>query len=235
MAWFNLFNRRPPSLESKQDLRLQAWKKRAPVSLEQGFEHTRMIVLDVETSGLSIRRDHLIAIGGVCINNGRLILSESFETILKQSATSSKANILIHGIGKSAQENGQDPVLALLDFLEYIGKDPLIVFHMGFDLPMINNALKKYLGVSLAEHTCFDVAYLAPMFYSRYERTHITLDHWSTLFKIKNMSRHNAAADALATAEIMLKIMRSAPSDIRMRKLKSMQDREVRIHSHPVY
>lgn len=229
MAWLNLFNR-PPRLEPEQTQRLQAWQALTLPEKNQNLDKFRMVVLDVETSGFSLRRDQLIAIGASTIVNGRIVLNESFEVILKQASISSKENILVHGIGKTAQENGLDPVDGLLAFLEYIRKDPIIVFHMGFDLPMIDKALKKYLGVSIAKHIWLDAAFIAPMFFTEYARTHKTLDHWTQLFEIRNMSRHNAAADALATAELMLKLMRSMPDDLDLRRLLMMHNNAVKVH-----
>ncbi len=229
MAWFNLFNR-PPTLEVDQAWRLQHWRALPMPELERELDEIRMVVLDVETSGFSLRRDQLIAIGASTIVNGRVILKESFEIILKQASISSKENILIHGIGKSAQENGLEPVEALLRFLEYIRKDVLIAFHVGFDLPMIDKALKKYLGVSIANHIWLDAAFVAPIIYPDYARSHRSLDHWTELFEIRNMSRHNAAADALATAELMLKLLRETPANINLKKLYQLQQKAMRVH-----
>ena len=229
MAWYHLFSR-PPVLEVDQAWRLQRWKSLPAPDLQRELDQIRILVIDVETSGFSLRRDQLIAIGASTIVNGRIQLHESFEVILKQASISSKENILVHGIGKSAQENGLDPVEALLRFLEYIRKDVILAYHVSFDLPMIDKALKKYLGVSIASHTWLDAAFIAPIIYPDYARTHKTLDHWTSLFDIRNMSRHNAAADALATAELMLKLIRETPDDINLKVLYSLQQKAIRVH-----
>lgn len=230
MSWLSKLFSQPPTLPTEQAKRLRAWQAIPANELSHPVNMGRIVVLDVETSGFSLRRDQLIAIGASAIVDGRIVLQESFEIILQQASSSSKENILVHGIGKSAQENGLEPVEALLQFLAYIRKDTILAYHIGFDLPMIDKALKKYLGVSIASHTWLDAAFLAPMFFSEYARTHKTLDHWTELFKIKNMSRHNAASDALATAELMLKIMHALPDDLTLKKLHRMQQEAIRIH-----
>ena len=121
----------------------------------------RYVVVDTETTGLDLRRDRVIAIGAAAVDRGRLRLSDCFETVLRQDQASADANILIHGIGGQTQLHGVEPRAGMLDFLEYIGRMPLVAFRAEFDATMLERALKAIVGFPL-RRTWIDLAFLLP-------------------------------------------------------------------------
>jgi DNA polymerase-3 subunit epsilon len=203
MNWLASFFSKKPELTPQQVERLTAWQALPTPRPDQTLRQSRCVVVDVESSGLNISRDRLIAIGAVAVVNGRVQLDDSLEIVLQQSQASAKDNILIHGIGGTAQTEGVAPADALLTFLEYLGKDPLVAFHVAFDESMISRALKTYLGLHF-RHEWADLAYVGPALYPQFARSHRSLDDWMGLFRISNYARHNALADALSTAELLL-------------------------------
>jgi DNA polymerase-3 subunit epsilon len=203
MNWLASFFGKKPELTPQRVERLTAWQALPTPRPDQTLRQSRCVVVDVESSGLNISRDRLIAIGAVAVVNGRVQLDDSLEIVLQQSQASAKDNILIHGIGGTAQTEGVAPADALLTFLEYLGKDPLVAFHVAFDESMISRALKTYLGLHF-RHEWADLAYVGPALYPQFARSHRSLDDWMGLFRISNYARHNALADALSTAELLL-------------------------------
>jgi DNA polymerase-3 subunit epsilon len=192
-----------PRLSAQQAERLASWRALPEVEHTASFDHTRFVVVDVETTGLNLMTDTLISIGAVAVVNGRIALNDSFYVVLQQRESSRKENILIHGITGSAQREGVLPADALMAFLEYLGKSPLVAFHVAFDETMIKRALRQYLGISF-KHPWLDLAYVLPALYPDLMRSHRALDDWASRFDIRNDDRHNAVADALATAELLL-------------------------------
>jgi len=192
-----------PRLTPQQAARLSAWRVLSTASNETSFDKARYVVLDVETTGLNLMKDTLISIGAVAVVHGRIVLSDSFYVVLQQRESSRKENILIHGISGSAQREGESPVDALLAFLEYLGKDPLVAFHVKFDETMIRRAMRQYLGISF-RHLWLDLAYVMPALFPQLMHSHRGLDDWSVHFNILNEDRHNAVADALSTAQLLL-------------------------------
>ncbi|MEW6677000.1 MAG: 3'-5' exonuclease [Pseudomonadota bacterium] len=203
MNWLDGFFSKRPALTPAQSARLAAWQALPEPDMRTSISTSRYVVVDVESSGLNIQRDRLIAIGAVAVVNGRIALGDSLDIVLRQDAVSGKDNILIHGIGGTAQQEGMPPEDALLTFLEFLGKDGLIAFHAAFDEAMIKRALKAYLGLRF-QHTWADLAYIAPALYPRLAASHRALDHWMEFFSIANFARHSALADAVSTAELML-------------------------------
>lgn len=191
-----------PVLTPHQRQRLDLWRALNSCPSKTLLLESRCVVVDVETTGLSLAHDRLISIGAVAVVKGKIALGDSFYTVLQQQTVSEKDNILLHGIGAGAQREGEVPAEALLDFLDYLGKSPLIAFHVTFDQSMIRRALGEYLGFNL-KHTWIDLAYVMPALNPPLAKRLHALDDWINHFNIRIDVRHNALADALATAQLL--------------------------------
>jgi DNA polymerase III subunit epsilon len=192
-----------PRLGSQQAARLSAWHELPATGHDATAGHTRWVVVDVETTGLNLMTDELISIGAVGVVNGQIALGDSFNVVLQQRNSSTKENILVHGISGSVQLEGLPPADSLLSFLEYLGKDPLVAFHVTFDETMIRRAINQYLGFSFRQ-PWLELAYVMPSLYPDLMHSHRALDDWARRFDIHNEERHNALADALVTAQLLL-------------------------------
>jgi DNA polymerase-3 subunit epsilon len=181
--------------------RLVAWQRLPPADLNVAHANARYVVVDVETTGLDLHRDTLIAIGAVGVRNGAIVLDDAFDAVLKQGLASADANILIHGIGGATQLGGRDPALALLDFIDYAGKAPLVAFRAEFDRAMIESAMRDVLGVPLGL-PFVDLAFLLPALFRGTACD--SLDDWVAHFGGDIAVRHHALGDAYATAQLLL-------------------------------
>lgn len=204
MFWFNP---RGPKLPPEQQQRIDELPK--PV-LPQAIplRQQRMVVLDLETTGLHLKRDLVIAIGAVTIEDGAISYSKQFECTLCRQVKVTES-VLIHGIAPSELATGLPPAEALLSFMEFASDSIILAFHAPFDQRMLARALKNELGYAL-EHTFLDVADLAPMLFPEAMIHRGGLDHWLEYFDIHIPQRHNASADAMATAEIALILLNRA-------------------------
>jgi len=223
----NLFKRwvsPRPTLTTRQAERLASWLALPACDTRLGFEQARVVVVDVETTGLNLVTDTLISIGAVAVVEGRIAFGDSFSVVLQQQQSSRKENILIHGISGNQQRSGTEPIEALLDFLEYVGKSPLVAFHVTFDENMIRRALKHHLGFKFI-HPWLDLAYVMPGLYPPLAHSHRVLDDWIRRFKIRIELRHNALADAIATAQLLL-IAQSRANKININNFIDLRDLE---------
>ncbi|MDR6914138.1 DNA polymerase-3 subunit epsilon [Pseudomonas sp. 3296] len=185
---------------------LQQRLKRLPAVTELGecsLREQRWVVLDLETTGLNLNRDRVLSIGAVVIEDGAIDFSQQFERTLQCADLKLAPSMLIHGLGPSAIAAGSDPAHALLDFMEFLGDSPVLAFHAPFDQHMLGRALKDHLGYKLA-HPFLDVADIAPLLCPQAHIREAGLDEWIDWFKLEVFERHNASADALATAELAL-------------------------------
>lgn len=174
----------------------------------QDIDDTRWVVLDVESSGLNVESDRLLAIAAIAVHidgkNLRIALGDSFEVVLRHDApVADKSNILLHGIGVGAQRRGVAPATALLAFERYIGKSPLIAFHAAFDQAMILRGFDAAVG-RRPPNVWMDLAPLAAVLHPKVKAR--SFDEWMVQMNITCAVRHQAAADTLATAELLLKL-----------------------------
>lgn len=202
VGWLDrLCPRRHPELSPEQASRIAAWRKRPEADCRFPLDMLRWVVVDVETSGLDVARDRLLSLGAVAVKGHVLVLADSVEVVLRQEQVSSTANILVHGIGETAQRSGEAPADALLRFLTYTGKDPLAGFHAAFDVAMIARALRRHLGIRWAPRV-IDLADLLPALFPEASQCR-QLDDWLARHGIAHPARHQALADAYATAQLL--------------------------------
>jgi DNA polymerase-3 subunit epsilon len=201
--WRAWFRRGKPALAADQAAVLDRYRVLPEPESAAALGTQRAVVVDVESSGLDPLRDRLISIGAVGVRAGLLHHDDAFEALLRQEEASGEANILVHGIGGTAQLAGREPAAGLLDFLAFTGKAPLVAFHADFDRVLVERASAAALGTKPANRW-LDLALLAPALFPDQPEGARTLDHWLRRFGIENYQRHNALADALATAQLLL-------------------------------
>ena len=203
MNWLRRIFGKTPALAAGQQHALAAYQALPAIASTTPIAALQFIVADVETTGLHPYSDRLISIGAVPLQQGKICLGQGFEVIFRQPRASATANILIHGIDGTTQRGGLPHADAMLRFLGYAGKAPLVGFHAGFDRVMINRAAQAALGEN-PSNTWLDLAYLTPtVFGESGARPELSLDEWLQRLDIRNYARHNALADALATAQLL--------------------------------
>mgnify|MGYP003644981556 CR=1 FL=1 len=172
------------------------------------LEEIRFVVFDTETTGLDVRQDRMLSIGAVSMQGNSINIADNLEIYLSQDVFKTES-VAIHGIlkhGKYIQVTEEE---AVKTFLNYIGNSILVGHHVGFDVAMINYALKR-LGAPKLKNIALDTGVL-------YKRTiHVvnimqrdknySLDELCKELKIDKEDRHKAAGDAFITALAFLKI-----------------------------
>ncbi len=212
MNWLQRLLGRQARLAPEQASALAAWFALPAPDLDLPADRQRLVVVDVETSGLDPSRDRLLAIGAVAVDRGAIHFEDSFEIVLRQDAPSGNDNILVHGIDGTTQCAGIEHAEALLRFLDYAGKSPLVGFHADFDRIAIGRAARATLGAAPA-NAWLDLATAAPAVFPEHAQRAHALDDWARLFGIENHARHNALADAFATAQLLLVVMARAAAN----------------------
>ena len=190
--------------------RVARWKALAEADARRAPHAGRWVVVDVETAGLDPGRDALLAVGAVGVRDGAVDLADSFEVVLRQGAPSGRENIALHGIAGGEQMGGADPRAGLADFLDFIGKDPLVAYHAYFDEAALARALKSQLGLRFRRRW-LDLADVAPLAWPGRVNPRGGLDAWLEAFGIPMAFRHRAVVDCLATAQLLLAVLHAAP------------------------
>ena len=200
---------------------LRDWSARRQ-ALAQAPKAQRWVVIDVETSGLDMRRDRLIAAAAVAVHLGSgkpvLQVQDSLEVVLQAPPdlpldAVARRNILLHGIGRGEQGQGLAPVDALQRLLAFADGAPCLAFHADFDATMLDRAAQAHLGHGWPL-PWLDLAALAPALHP--ELPHRALDDWLHHFNLQAGTRHRASSDAWVTAELLQRLwprlMQQAPA-----------------------
>jgi DNA polymerase-3 subunit epsilon len=167
----------------------------------------RWLVIDCETSGLDPHRDSLLAVGAVAVRGGRIEPADSFAAVLRQETASSPANILVHGIGADAQLAGRPIGEAIAELAAYLDGGLPVGFHAPFDAKVLARAMR---GHAAAPRDWLDLATLAAALNPSRARSLHALDDWLDAFAIECPARHDALADAFASAQLMLVLLEQA-------------------------
>ena len=183
---------------------------------KRAVDDARWVVLDVESSGLDARADRLLAIAAIAVRREgprlHIVPGDSFEVVLHHAAAlADKPNILVHGIGVAAQRAGVEPRAALRAFERFIGHSPLIAFHAAFDRALLLRACDAALG-RRPPNPWLDLEPLAAVLHPQLRLR--SLDEWLAQLQIHCAQRHQAAADTLATAELLQKLWPAAQREL---------------------
>ncbi len=166
----------------------------------------RLVVVDTETSGLDPDRDLLLSIGAVAVGPQGIHLGDSFEMVLRNDAAGTHENVAVHGIGHGAQSEGIPADEALAAYRDYVAGAPCVGFHCDFDRKVLDRA-GRLAGVALPAAAWLDLAPLGAALLPERQRTgRRSLDDWLAAFGLSVVARHSAAGDALATAELLLRL-----------------------------
>lgn len=181
-----------------------------PIDKDKLLTDLDYVVFDTETTGFDIQKDKILSIGAVTISKGEIQVAQSFECYIEQDFTENPS-IAIHGIMPHNHYEKISEEEALKDFLQYIKGKILIGHHVGFDIAMLNQAIKRQLPDKLKNYT-FDTAMLYhrlkyPLQQSYSPSEDYTLDALSGQFNISTSDRHTAAGDAFITAILFLKLI----------------------------
>ena len=166
----------------------------------------RVVVVDTETTGLDADRDALVAIGAVAVDPQGIAIDDSFEVVVQREGPVDAANVALHGVGAQAQAAGTPLAEALAAFDAWTAEAPRVAFHADFDRRVLRRAAAA-AGRRFDERAWLDVAFLAASLEpARWQAGRRSLDDWLDAYAIGTEARHTAAGDALATAELFLRL-----------------------------
>jgi len=187
---------------------------------EQLIAETTFVVLDTETTGFDQEKDRILSIGCVKIKNNKLLVADSFEIYLKQEKFNPDT-VEIHGLIKHERFETISEEKAIQLFLKYIKNSVLVAHHAGFDINMINAAMKRNHLPKLKNRVLdTGILYRKTRIISNFIDQHKTysLDEVALAYNIDLKDRHTAIGDAFITAIAFLKIL----GRLKRKKLKEL-------------
>ena len=151
------------------------------------------IILDTETTGLSVKDGHRIVEIG-CIEIENLILTKKkFHCYLNPERKVSEKALEVHGYTDEFLSNQKKFIEIVDEFLNFIKDKRLIIHNAEFDLSHLNNEL-KILGKETIKNEVVDTLILAR---NKFPGSSISLDALCKRYRIDNSKRiqHTALVD----------------------------------------
>ena len=179
------------------------WRDDTPI------DRVRFVVLDTETTGLNPRTDRIITIGAVAVQNGEIVLEDSFEALLK--VTENTSSVTVHGVTRDESRRGMEEPQALELFLDYLKDGVIVGHHIGHDVATFDEAYQRHWGFQMSNRF-LDTMNLAlhlqksGAFASGPQIRGHTLDALCDAFGVIPHDRHTASGDAFMTALVFLRL-----------------------------
>jgi len=184
---------------------VQAWQQ-STFPNSQPCAQTSFLVVDLETSSLSVNEGEILSIGWVAIDNSKIQINSSQHLYLKNTQTVGQSAI-IHQIRDCQLENGLTLEQALYALLQAACGRVLVFHHSPMDLDFLNYYSKKILGSKLYL-PCADTLQIEKRYLDHIgkpiQNGDLTLAKTRTRYHLPNYMAHNALSDAIATAELLL-------------------------------
>lgn len=161
-------------------------------------------VFDTETTGLDpAGGDEIIQIGATRIVNGRLLRTECFDQLVDPQRAITPASSRIHGITPE-MVRGQPTIREVLPSFHAFAADTVLVAHnAAFDMRFLE--IKQDEGGVRFDQPVLDTLLLSAVVHP--EQGSHDLESIAARLGIRLAGRHAALGDALATAEIFLRLL----------------------------
>jgi len=163
------------------------------------------IVLDTETTGLSVKDGHRIVEIG-CIELDNLVPTQnSFHCYLNPERKVSEKALEVHGYTDEFLRTKKKFKDVMSDFLNFIKDKRLIIHNAEFDLAHLNNEL-KILGKDIIKNEIVDTLILAK---SKFPGSSVSLDALCKRYRVDNSKRekHTALIDCDLLSKVYINLI----------------------------
>ena len=164
------------------------------------------IVLDTETTGLSVKDGHRIVEIG-CIELDNLIPTKNvFHCYLNPERKVSESALKVHGYTDEFLSNKKKFIDVVDDFLKFIDGKKIIIHNADFDISHLNNELSLINKKIISKENVIDTLEIAR---NKFPGSGISLDALCKRFRIDNTRRktHTALLDCELLSKVYINLI----------------------------
>ncbi|ACB85703.1 3'-5' exonuclease [Natranaerobius thermophilus] len=177
------------------------------------FEQNKLVVFDVETTGLDTTKDEIIELAA--LKAGKDGVVDEFHEYLRNSKPVGES-FQVHGISDQVLlEQGKPPEKSLASFTNFIDDCDLVGHNVNYDITMVENQCKKLLNQDLELHG-YDTVDISRRYFPRLEK--YNLESLCEDLQISSKPTHRAMDDVEATFELLQILLEKIKPGIEKRK-----------------
>ena len=164
------------------------------------------IVLDTETTGLSVKEGHRIVEIGCIELNDFVPTKKVFHSFLNPERKVSESAFKVHGYTDEFLSRQKKFTDIAQDFLNFIDKKKIIIHNADFDLSHLNNELSLAGFPKINKDNVIDTLEIAR---DKYPGSGASLDALCKRFRIDNSKRekHNAIIDCELLSKVYVNLL----------------------------
>jgi len=172
--------------------------------LDTNLKNLMYTVFDTETTGLDPDGgDEIISIGAVRIANNKIVYQDLFEELVDPKRDIPLESYNIHGINYEMVAGKKDINATLPIFKNYTSQSVLVGHNIAFDMKMLK-VKEKTTNIKFS-NPVLDTLLLSAILHPAQEKH--DMESIAKRLGIDILGRHTALGDAIATAEIFLKLV----------------------------
>lgn len=183
---------------------LDFYQAEPPSSLDT-IHNTEFLVLDLEMSGLDPKSDQILSIGYAVIKQKQIKHTKARHVYINNLSADLSETAPLHGIMHDDLSLGLSLEQALEKLLQDLRGKVLVLHHARLDKSFLTQACKQHYGCALVCRTVDTMLLERARLVQQGKEPHqLSLAKTRQRYGLPNYHAHNAAIDALATAELFL-------------------------------
>lgn len=174
---------------------------------EQTFEDTDFLVLDFETTGLRPKTDRLLSMGFTPIKKGRVYVGQSEHYYIRHTKIIPDETAIIHHITEQEAAQGIPIKEIFPHLLKQLSGKVLVAHFADIEVGFLQQVAKALYNTALpivyldTLQIAFQLKYKGAIHIPQNALNLFTLRQ---AYELPNYKAHNAMADAVSTAELLL-------------------------------
>ena len=178
------------------------------------FEDVEFVALDIETTGLDAATADMLSVGWVVLRGGRVSLKTARSWLVQPSGDVGHS-ASVHGLTDTVVRAGQNWGVVLDKIVKVLRGCVLVVHHAGLDKALLDRMCQQRYGAKLF----VPVVDTLELELRRQRRAHhleenrsLRLGELRDAYNLPRYGAHDALSDAVATAELLIAMVRHRKS-----------------------
>jgi DNA polymerase-3 subunit epsilon len=171
------------------------------------YRQVEYLAIDLETTGLQPKRDHILSVGYLVVRGDRIDLGSARHRLVHTERAIPEESAVIHQITDDQAAGGAALKGVLTELLAELAGKVMIAHHARVERGFLNLACERLLGGGLLVPVVDTQAVARRTFERRqvaFKGSDLRLHALGDRYNLPRYGAHNALSDALAAAELFL-------------------------------